>query len=632
MVEPEYSIADNAASELIPARDDRDRLDILPSHMNDDPDLELALFKEMLWMPIHTMVDIINSENDRQRALPSNHDDHIPPAPRFHELSPRELGKFFGLLIGAGAIGRGGHACWFRRNTPPTFCHPHFEEYMLEYRFKQIKRLVPWVMQDRSDGSPWHLARGAVDQFNKRRREVLGCFRHVIADELMSAFEPEHVTGNLPNITFEPRKPEPIGTMLKCLLDNDTKVMATLEICEGAQRNRELAEGIHRYTTTACTARMLRETVPEPGVLKRVVCGDSWFASVPTAVEVMKGLGLPRAADGTMATAAAAAAAAHPGSHFIGVVKTYHALFPKKYIEEKLQGKSAGARIVLEATVDGVDLVAVGWKYKRSSTLCYIATKGAASTANDTDNPYTMTLKDLDDNMVRRTVPRPEIVGKYYSMNGGIDVHNNMRQGDLALEKHWVTHNGYFRIFTTLIGICVTDAFNLLKYRIAGRRGDCRKEWSLREFAGVLSHQLLNNKWDDVENFSRRQRRRVEENDEHLGTQDDVLCSTLTEIEFNQHVLDRIKGKKPSGGGRQLWCTVCSKYATRWLCTGPGCTGKRGTMECGVCHWNSGRPCFDIHRGIIRATPEVVEPHRGRERGASTGAPRGRLFSTPRTT
>lgn len=200
VVEPEYTIADNAASELMPARDDRHRLDILPSHFNEDPDFELTLFKEMLWMPTHTMVDIINSENARQRALPSNHVDRIKPRPHFQELSAHELGKFLGLLIGAGAIGRGGKSCWYDAKGPQLFKHPHFEEHMLEYRCKQIKHRVPWAMQDRSDGSAWHRAHGAVDMFNKRRREVLGCFRHVIADELMSAFVSEHPTAHLPNI------------------------------------------------------------------------------------------------------------------------------------------------------------------------------------------------------------------------------------------------------------------------------------------------------------------------------------------------------------------------------------------------------------------------------------------------
>ena len=137
----------------------------------------------------------------------------------------------------------------------------------------------------------------------------------------------------------------------------------------------------------------------------------------------MKGRGIPRDADGRILRPTTALpdthTAAQLASHFIGVVKTYSTLFPKAYIEEKLWGKSAGARILLEATVDGVDLVAVGWKYKTSSTLCYIATKGDASTADETDNPCSMFM---DENRIERTVPRPEIVGKYYSMSGGIDL------------------------------------------------------------------------------------------------------------------------------------------------------------------------------------------------------------------
>ena len=99
----------------------------------------------------------------------------------------------------------------------------------------------------------------------------------------MSAFVSSNPIAHLPKITCESRKPEPLGTMFKCLLDNDTKAMCALEICEGARQNRELVEGIHQFGTTACTARLLRETAPETGVIKRVVCGDSWFASVQTA-------------------------------------------------------------------------------------------------------------------------------------------------------------------------------------------------------------------------------------------------------------------------------------------------------------------------------------------------------------
>ena len=610
VVAAETSLAENAASrELLPPRPERDRAEILPRLHTNQEGFELAVFEEMLWMSPSTMVSVINSEHARMRALPTWHRDRIPSVPHWQELSPKAFGKFLGLLVASGAIGRGGAPCWHDAAASkfPSFNPPHFEHHMAKHRFDQIKRVVPWVMASRAahaadDG--WYRARAAVNMFNERRRKVLGVCRHVIADELMSAFVSNHPTAHLPNITYEPRKPEPLGTMFKCLLDNDTKVMAALEICEGARRNRELAEGIHPYGTTACTARLLRETAPETGVLKRVVCGDSWFASVQTAKEVMKGLGVPtrNSGDGISSTHAPA----HRGSHFIGVVKTYHGQFPKAFIEEKLRGKSAGARIVLEATVDGVPLIAVGWKYKKSSTLCYVATKGAASTADDPGNPYQMAIKDVEGDRIVRSVPRPEIVGKYYEMNGGIDVHNKMRQGDLALEKHWVTQDPYFRIFTTLIGICVTDAFNMMKYRIGDHRSDPRRHWSLREFAGVLAHQLLNNKWEDLQNASQRHPNSSEE-DALLQTQEDA--EDLDAARFLQHRLIRVPGTRPNGAGKQLRCHVCGA-CTSWCCGAPGCVGRKGGAHCGVCPVVSKRNCFDVHRGIIRETPAHTEAPR----------------------
>jgi hypothetical protein len=49
--------------------------------------------------------------------------------------------------------------------------------------------------------------------------------------------------------------------------------------------------------------------------------------------------------------------------HLIGVVKTSHARFPKQYLEDNLKDKKAGSRLVL-TWVEGVDLVAMGYKYK----------------------------------------------------------------------------------------------------------------------------------------------------------------------------------------------------------------------------------------------------------------------------
>ena len=429
VVESETNVAENAAERVhVRERTSVEHNQIMPFLSTTHADFDLNLFDHLLWMPIANMAEVINAEAERQRSLPEDerYTGHWVPT------NPKELGRWFALFLSAGAMGLGGHKCWTTDKSTPSLTHPKFEQFMSLNRFKEIKRFVSWTMAERpadEADDAWWRVRGAVNGFNSKRRSVLKVMRHIIADELMVPWESHLPTGGLPNLTFEPRKPEPLGTMFKCLLDNDTKVMSTLEICEGKERNLELAQDIHPYVTTSCTVRMLRETVPEDGLAKRIVCGDSWFASVPTAVSVMKGLGIPGG------EIPAGNTAALKGSHFIGCVKTYHAQFPLKYIQGKLRGRRAGTRIVLEAVVDGVPLLALGWKYKRGSTLCYIATKGAGSTADDCNNPYKMRIKDLEGNPIDRQVLRPEIIGTYYRMSAGIDVHNQQRQGDLALEK-----------------------------------------------------------------------------------------------------------------------------------------------------------------------------------------------------
>ena len=50
----------------------------------------------------------------------------------------------------------------------------------------------------------------------------------------------------------------------------------------------------------------------------------------------------------------------------------------------------------------------------------------------------------------------------YFKGNNVIDVHNQNRQGTLALEKKWNTKDCWFRLFTTLVGMCTIDALKML--------------------------------------------------------------------------------------------------------------------------------------------------------------------------
>ena len=81
----------------------------------------------------------------------------------------------------------------------------------------------------------------------------------------------------------------------------------------------------------------------------------------------------------------------------------------------------------------------------------------------------------------------------YFEGNNVIDVHNQNRQGTLALEKKWNTKDCWFRLFTTLVGMCTMDALKMFMYLKPPRDEGRRK---VLAFAALLAKQLLHNKWD----------------------------------------------------------------------------------------------------------------------------------------
>jgi len=87
--------------------------------------------------------------------------------------------------------------------------------------------------------------------------------------------------------------------------------------------------------------------------------GDSWFASITCTVELWQ----------------------HFNVRFLGVVKMNHARFPKEFIESTMKNWPAGSHIVLEGSPsEGVDLLAVGYKYNSRKVLCFISTYNVGST------------------------------------------------------------------------------------------------------------------------------------------------------------------------------------------------------------------------------------------------------------
>jgi hypothetical protein len=228
--------------------------------------------------------------------------------------------------------------------------------------------------------------------------------------------------------------------------------------------------------TSSCSVRAEKEMANggqrKTEHLRNCILEDSCFASVKTAEAI------------------------HECCHeWIGIVKTSHSLFPKEELEEKMKTWPGGMNLAMEATTSkGVKLLllAIGYKYNSSKVLCFVATKNAGSTM--LGDPYRARFADDYDNLWSRLVDRPQIISTYFQKSNAIDKHNQARQFELKLEKHWRTQNAWFRLVTTSIGICVTDAWK--GYRHASLHSKKDEELSIYEFADRLAYELIHNNFD----------------------------------------------------------------------------------------------------------------------------------------
>ena len=140
-------------------------------------------------------------------------------------------------------------------------------------------------------------------------------------------------------------------------------------------------------------------------------------------------------------------------------------------------------------TKKNVVLLAIGYKYNSTTTLCFVATENAGSTRPGSH--YKAKYTDKFNSVQARLVDRPAIASIYFYYCGAIDQHNYFLQLQLWLEKHWVVNDGFKRIATTILTKCTVDAYLAFKHGIPF---NCvLKRLSIQEFMPILVTELLAN-------------------------------------------------------------------------------------------------------------------------------------------
>ena len=203
------------------------------------------------------------------------------------------------------------------------------------------------------------------------------------------------------------------------MADVASEIMLGLELNEGKEAMAAKQWHAEQGATTSTTLRL---TKPWHGS-GRIVTGDSWFASVKTAVQLRK-----------------------HGLYFLGPVKTAHRKYPIEALKTRCPAERGG-HVTATSTDDKVDLLAVGWRDR--SVHIFVGTCG-------TTIPGQAARKrriDDDGHVFYKTVKRSKLVEKYRNGAPALDIHNHRRQDGLALEPAWGTHKWYHRVYASLLGI-----------------------------------------------------------------------------------------------------------------------------------------------------------------------------------
>jgi hypothetical protein len=250
------------------------------------------------------------------------------------------------------------------------------------------------------------------------------------------------MTGGLPKLTWEPRKPVPLGTMFRNSVEASTDIL----VYQSVVQHTEVMKQFEFYgeqsslpngaEILAHTSEVLRQVKGADIVSGGWVGGNAWFGSVMTAVEVKKRMEV----DSTW------------------IIKGNHSFYPLAGLHAVLKGrfgnKCAGHWVSMTSVIGGVTLLVLAYAWSQNGVSYFLYTCGCT---HQSSVMYESNFEDEFGNVSSKFLPRPQISHFLYEYLPLIDEHNKQRQSVLGLEWKWPTQCCWTRLIVTLTGICVVD-------------------------------------------------------------------------------------------------------------------------------------------------------------------------------
>ena len=475
-------------------------------------------------------------------------------------------------------VERGIENLWRYGPGPGFKDYPNYGEYLPVNYFRAFINGFPHLWSPKKywyvENVPWESFLPLVQAFNGKRRSLIKSV-YMVLDESMSAWRPKTSQfGGLPNLTYEARKPKPLGTMFKNGVEATTGIVVYQDIVETKEVQREkkyngdvsslpLGEPILQHV-----GEVLRQCEGAKLASGGWVGGDAWFGSIPAVVELKKKFNI--------------------FSTFI--FKQNIQYCPKQVLHRVLSVRHprypAGHHVVMKATISGVELFILAYAYSNQG-ITYMVSSCGTTIAHE--KAYRGNFTDEYGNVTFKELPRPCVAHFLYELLPLIDNHNKDRQSLLALEDCWPTKNPWFRLVTTLVGMSVVDVHRWDRNRRSGGRAmmdmDIDEQspmfLTVRAVANLIARGLRH------PDMMFRTNKRFYHPSRGVN---DALGSALIRIRVNGEKHRRI-GKRYRDYQRS--CFVCRQYSskqsnTSWwckFCNMPLCSVDRGRgLSCEKAH------------------------------------------------
>ena len=228
------------------------------------------------------------------------------------------------------------------------------------------------------------------------------------------------------HLSFETRKPKPLGTMFKNGMKATTEIMVMKDVVQGAaaqQDKKYVGEESSlpwKEPIMAHVAKTLQLCESSNLAEGGWVGGDAWFESIPCMVELKK-----------------------IGVHSTFIIKQNIPNCLIQVIQQVMQaytkdGCQAGRHLVMKATISGVDLFLLAYAWSNQRAAYIVSSFG---TTVQYEISYWLHFLVEFGNMTFKDIPCPSIAHFYFELCPLIANHNRDRQGILGLKDCRLTKN-----------------------------------------------------------------------------------------------------------------------------------------------------------------------------------------------